>query len=390
MIRNVKYLILGNGIAGWTAARTLLENVSKEDILMVTREAGQTIRRPLLSKRGFSHFRFDQFDMEDPFVEVLAHTEVLQLLPEEKKVVTTSGTIGYEKCIYALGAESFVPPIPGAQLEGVCTVRTMEDYRRIRTLAYSARHAVIIGGGVIGMEMAELLCREGISVTVLEGLPRLLPRILDEVCSMEYQKRITNAWKGRLSIVCDAGPIRILGNDRATKVTYRETTIPCDLVILSCGVKANVKVFSEAGGEVQRGILADARMKTSLPDLYVCGDCAQVDGQMPALWGMAIRTGEIAAYQALGKDIRLEAAIEPVILHSDICALYASGKSVQEETEEYSVTYHTGSKEQEAMVMQKQKDTFYKVVKKDGRTVGRVLIGNLSGSVKGAVWETED
>lgn len=380
-MKTVKYLILGNGIAGWTAAQKLRANCSEEEILIVTREAKTTIKRPLLSKTAMQGFCYGVFDLVSTgeAIPVMENTQVLKIRPEEHLVETSKGTIHYESCIYALGAENFIPPIKGKDLKGVFSVRTQEDYLRIRRAAFAGKNVVIIGGGVIGMEMAELFCQEGKKVTVLETQPRLLPRVLDETCAAVYQKKLMEAASENLVVRCNVKDIEICGDNQVTSVKCSGEVVSADLCLFACGVRPDMSLAKEAGIQAGRGILVDEHMRTNFADIYACGDCAEFRGQMPALWKPAIKMGEIAAANAAGDRAVYVPEAFPVIISSKLCSLYAAGESVVTDQPGYEVTCQEKTVNQKVRITRQDEKVFEKIVRKDGIVCGRVLIGNLSG-----------
>ncbi len=201
---------------------------------------------------------------------------------EQKTAETSAGTFSYGKCIYAMGAHNFIPPFPERPFRRI-PIRTDKDMNAIRRGSLLASHAVVIGGGVIGLEAAYMLTEQGLSVTVLETAPYLMPRLLDESCARYLQSRIT-------AFQIHTG-VKVLGMRGDTRVQFVEVEgmepIPAGLVIVSCGVRANSEVFQKAGGTVERAIVVDEQMRTNLPDVFACGDCAQYQGLNTALWAQA-------------------------------------------------------------------------------------------------------
>jgi NADPH-dependent 2,4-dienoyl-CoA reductase/sulfur reductase-like enzyme/rhodanese-related sulfurtransferase len=209
----------------------------------------------------------------------------------------------YDKLILSQGAKPIVPPIPGADLPNVFTLRDVPDMDRIIAFADSRqpRTAAVVGGGFIGLEMAEAFHRRGMRVTVLEKLPHILP-LLDHDMALHLQKGIRS------------NDFAILTNTEAKSFSPNSveladgTSIPADLILLSVGVRAEVDLAKRAGLEigVTGGVKVNARMESSDPDIYAVGDAAETTHMLTGartripLAGPANRQGRIAGANAAG------------------------------------------------------------------------------------------
>ena len=184
----------------------------------------------------------------------------------------------YDKCIYALGSHFFVPPFEGHQDERVTTIRTLTDIAKAAEFLKDGKQAVVIGGGVVGLEAAWELKKYQCDVTILEAMPSLMSNKLDSSASHMLQE------------IFEANGIRILAGASTKKFEDRKiyledgTVIPADLVVVSCGVRANSAIAADAGVEIGRAILVNDRMETNIPDLYAAGDCVEFEGMNYALW----------------------------------------------------------------------------------------------------------
>ncbi len=194
-------------------------------------------------------------------------------------------TYGYDKLILATGALPVLPAIDGIHLKRVATVRGLTDAKKIRVLVDSGklRHAVVVGGGFIGLEMAENLAHRGLQVSVVEMRDAILPGFDPEIAALA-KKALEEHGVG---IYTGETVQRVLGNasGEATGVVTTERTLDADLVILSAGIKPNTAIAAAAGVETDaRGmILVDEYLRTNLPDIFAVGDCASVRHQMTDL-----------------------------------------------------------------------------------------------------------
>lgn len=188
-----------------------------------------------------------------------------------------SENLSYDKLILATGAVPKIPPIPGAKLDGITTLQSMQDadyLRRVRD-EKTIKKAVIIGGGLIGIETCEALQLAGIEITVIEMLPQLLTFLDWELAKLvENHVRSKNA-----NVITDNGIAEFLGeNGKLTGVKLQNgIELPCELAVVAIGVSPNAKLAKEAGLEigVTGGVVVNEYMQTSDPDIYAAGDCVE-------------------------------------------------------------------------------------------------------------------
>ncbi|HWQ51646.1 MAG TPA: FAD-dependent oxidoreductase, partial [Terriglobales bacterium] len=375
-----KYVVLGSGAAGVTAAAAIRERDPEGRIVLVSGEKEMTYKRPMLSKTPLRSLRRACVALhEDNWygeqrIALLLGRQVLALDAAQKTVTLEDGAIRYEKCVYALGGTNFVPPFKGVELPGVLTVRTLEDVRRMKRSAIGSDRAVIIGGGVIGLEIALELARYGMEVTVLEALPRLMPRQLDPDTSARLQTLLTG-----LHIHTGVTVEEIGGDGQAQWVRLADGRVfPCGLVMVSCGQKANVAVAQAAALRCGRAVIVNARMETSAPDIWACGDCAEYEGVNVALWSQAVAEGMVAGANAAGGAETLSPFDASLILNSEIMSLFALGDLGQnpEKTYECDVTERRFD---EFSINARLPFAVEKRFYSGGRLVGGCILGNLSG-----------
>lgn len=369
-------VILGSGISGRTAAETARRCRPDISILMISRK--DSCLRPLLSKAGMHAIGGESILMETERWLRQFHiqkwdTTITSLSPEDHIVYTEKGSVRYGKCIYALGSQPFVPPFPGHGLKGVFSVRTPADITAIKRSLLQVHRAVIIGGGVIGIEMGEMLARYGIDVTILETQPWLMPRILDRATAEEYRTRL-DACRIETGITVKG----ISGVDSVTGVELTDGRVfPCELVIVSCGVRPNTAIAAAAGLQIHRGIPVSERMETEFPDLYACGDCAQFQGQCPALWKVAMEQGRIAAQNACGREAQYHADPQPVVFYSPKASLFAMG-DLAISGDGYHVETRRWTVHRPFLVTPRSMAGYSRLVYKNGSLVGAALIGDLT------------
>ncbi|NPA95610.1 MAG: FAD-dependent oxidoreductase [Thermodesulfobacteria bacterium] len=214
-------------------------------------------------------------------VDVQLNTEAIAIDRKAKEVRFrnvkdgSEGSISYDKLVIATGSSPVRPPIPGIDLDGIYCLKTLHDGVMLKKAMEEAKgkNAVIIGAGLIGMECLEPLLKAGFTVHVVEKLPFVLPALLDEEMAVPLMKHIQS--KGVVLHVGD-GVSSFEGEGRVAKVVTEKTEIEADLVLLAIGFRPNTKLAEDAGLRVGRmGIVVDAHLRTSDPDIYAGGDCVQ-------------------------------------------------------------------------------------------------------------------
>jgi len=200
-----------------------------------------------------------------------AHTVACRKLDTGK-----TETIPYDKLIIAIGASPFVPPVPGIDLDGITTLQTMRDADFLRQVRDEGKvkNAVVVGGGLIGIETCEALHLAGIQVTVVEMLPQIL-LFLDWQMARLVENHIKS--KGA-QVITDNAVVEFVGENGKLKAVKLQdgTELPTELAVVAVGVRPNTKVAADAGLEVRRGIVVNEYMQTSDPDIYAVGDCIEV------------------------------------------------------------------------------------------------------------------
>ena len=384
-----QYLVLGTGIAGLSAAREIRHQDPEAAITLVGVEPDSPYLRPLLSKTDFRRLQRQKILVvkddwyEENRIHLLKGCTVAAIHPKAHLVtLSDSRELPYDKCIYALGADCFVPPISGREKEGVLTLRSTRDFHNLRRRSLTAKEAVLIGGGVIGIEMAWELLQLGIHCTILEAQPCLMARQLDAESAVQLQERIT-----AVGCLCCTGVQihEITGKDQVSGVLLADGRhFPADIVILSTGVRAVTGLAQAAGLVCGRGVVTDAQLFTSDPDILAAGDCIQCGGPNPGLWNYARISGETAGYNAVHPEMAktFEAESFPLIMSAMGMGLFAVGNTTETET----VTVVRKRWENVAApgtfrVNQNAsgKETYEKRFYQDGKLCGAVLIGDISG-----------
>ncbi|MBU0729296.1 MAG: FAD-dependent oxidoreductase [Proteobacteria bacterium] len=305
----VDYLIIGSGVAGLTAAEEIRKQDQKGSITIISEEdlpfyyrirlndfiAGEIPEEKLVAK--------NQAWYDEQKIIILTETRVIGADPETRTVFTDDNQeISYKRLLIATGSHSFVPPIPGTDLEGVFALRDISDARAIAHFADNITNAVIIGGGLLGLETGDALARLGKIITVVEFSPRLLPRQLDGPGASLLQGFFE---KSGFSFRLDARTREINGTKSVTGVTLESgETLEAQMVIISAGVRPNMELAAPLGLKTDKGIQINQYMETSVNDIYAAGDVCQFQEIPPyGIWPAASQQGRIAGANMAGDKL---------------------------------------------------------------------------------------
>ncbi len=274
-------------------------------------------------------------------------------------------TESYDKLVIATGSVPFIIPVPGKDLPGVITYRDLDDVDAMLLAAQSREKAIVIGGGLLGLEAAAGLALRGMDVTVLHVMPTLMERQLDPAAGYLLQKAVEE--RG-IKVITKANTKRIIGTDRVEGIELDNgTIIPATLVVMAVGIRPNAGLAKDAGLAVNRGIVVDAGMQTSDGDILAVGECAEVDGMVYGLVAPLYEMAHVAAAHLAGDT-------KPAFVHSDTpTKLKVTGINL------FSLGDFADGDDREEIVLRDATAGIYKrVVIKDNRIIGTVLYGETS------------
>ncbi len=311
-----KVIILGNGAAGVAAAEAVRLRNENASIEILTREDIPAYYRPAVSDCLTESLTDEEFYLKpeswysDMKIDVKLGSVVKKVDTENKKVVMLDGEEkSFSKLIIATGARSFIPPVKNVNLAGSFSIRTKHNVDIIRNYAKECRKAVVVGGGVLGLETAWELKLMGLEVEIIETKPRIFPRQLDTEGSEVLEEAIL---KAGVKVHKNRIVVSIEGEDRVKGVKLDNgKTINTDIVIMNTGITPN-KELVENKLRTNRGIVVDAKMATSVEGIYACGDCAEYDGKVVGLWQVALEQGKIAGANVCGDSLEYKDELQPV------------------------------------------------------------------------------
>jgi len=299
-----RIVIAGGGIAGLNAAKSAREQ--DPDCSIVILEALNTntyirTRLPDYISGTASYkeiFPYDDSWYEKNRINLKKDTRITGIDAAHKTIITDKGNYDFDSLVIALGSSGNIPPIPGAKLENCFPVRTVADADKIRSLSCGGKICTIIGGGLLGLEMAWAIRQLGCDVNVIHNSGRLLPKQIDEEGAKLLYKAISN--KG-INLYMNAQVQEIGGENRAEYVRLDSgTVVKSDFVILSVGVNANTQPLKDSGINMGRSVAVDKYMETNIEGIYAAGDVAEYNGKCYGIWPIAVEQGKIAGTNAAG------------------------------------------------------------------------------------------
>jgi len=300
-----KYLIIGYGIAGATALEQIHQHDSNSEITIVTDEDLPLYTRIRLNEYIAGEIPEDKLIIKKKMIEpgagvnIKLNTRITDAVADENIVITENNEkLAFDHLLVATGSHSFVPPINGADKKGVFTLRNVKDARTIRSAAAPVSKVVLIGGGLLGLEVGNALRKLGKEVTIVEFFPRLLPRQLD----VAGAKALQNIMEGMgFSFRLDAKTKEIKGGHEVEGIVLESgEDLPAELVIISAGVRPNLEIAEPLGLDTNMGIKVDDRMRTNKPNIFAAGDAVEVNGALYGIWPAAMDQGRIAGLNMAG------------------------------------------------------------------------------------------
>ena len=280
-----KLVVIGNGMAPGRALDRLFEIApDRYDVTIFNAEPRVNYDRIMLSP---------VLSGEKSFEEIIIHGDgwyvrhgvmlykgvpITRIDPVGKTVYADNDiSAEYDKLIIATGSMPIIIPVPGHKLAGVLTYRDLDDVQAMLLAAKSRGKAVVIGGGLLGLEAAAGLAEQGMDVTILHLMPTLMERQLDPTAGHLLQAEVE---RRGIKVITKANTKAILGETKVEGVLLEDGThLPASLVVMAVGIRPNAGLAKDAGLAVNRGIVVDAQMRTADPDIYALGECAEVLGQ---------------------------------------------------------------------------------------------------------------
>jgi nitrite reductase (NADH) large subunit len=363
-------VVIGNGMAGCRAVEEILaRDAGKYRITIFGAEPRVNYNRIMLSPLLAGDKSFDDIVINDHgwyadhAIDLVAGDPVVAIDRKIQTVTARSGRVeSYDKLLLATGSDPFIIPCPGHDLQGVVTFRDMDDVGAMLRAASGGGDAVVIGGGLLGLEAAHGLALRGMKVTVLHLMPTLMERQLDEAAGWLLKEALEA--RGQV-ILTGADTAEIYGMGKVEGVRLKDgRDIPCSLVVMAVGIRPNVKLARDAGLAIGRGVHVDDHLVTSDANILAVGECVEHNG---LVYGLVAPLWEMCRSLADGL----------VATPSGYTGSVTSTKLKVSGIDVFSAGDFSGGDGCEDIVMRDASRGIYKrVVVKDDRVIGAVLYGD--------------
>ncbi len=294
----LKLVLVGNGLAGMRCLEDLLDMApDMYEITVIGKEPWGNYNRIMLSPVLSGEKTIEQIMLHPPEwykeknISFISGDLAVDIDRRKKQVITESGqAVPYDRLILATGSQPFIPPVKGSDLDGVLSFRDIYDVNRMIEISQSKKNAVVIGGGLLGLECAYGLKQRGMNVTVLHLTDRIMERQLDNRASQMLRNSIEQ--KG-IRVLVEASTEEIVGeNGQVVGVRLANgTNLSADLVVFAVGIRPNIALAQKIGLRCNRGVIVNDTMQTFDPSIYAIGECIEhrgnVFGLVEPLWGQA-------------------------------------------------------------------------------------------------------
>ena len=379
----MRMIVIGNNVAGTTVAKAMRDADQAVDIDIYSEETTPYYPRPRL----IDYLEGKVLEKDLPFYPLdwyQTHRLGLHLDHRAERIDRTEKRIQvqgrwelYDKLILATGSSAFVPPFLGLPKENVFTLRTLRDAKKIRELAAKSKRIIVIGGGLLGLETGRGLCSAfpELHITILESGEHLLMRQLDHEGADILQGWI-EATGARVSVKAETEKILGDGSEAEGVMLKDGRRIDGDMIVISAGTRPNLQLAKDAGLKVNKGVVVDASLRTSDPDIFALGDVAEFSGQLWAMIPPALDEARIAARKILGQSSPDYSGTVPSntlkVAGFDLTSV-GTVRSLHEPPEPGI---------EEIRVTTADRGIYKKFVIKDGKMVGAILLGTKKEVVK--------
>jgi nitrite reductase (NADH) large subunit len=370
----MKAIIIGNGLAGTMAAKTLRELDPQVEVVVFAEEDYPYYPRPNLIEYVAGKLPYERifaFSKEwhvRQKIDVRLGISVRKIHPGSREIeLDAEKREAYDVLLIANGASSFIPPIKGADKHGVFTLRTLDDAQAIIDYVQEHHQVVIIGGGLLGLEIARAIRLRGAEVEVVEFFDRLLPRQLDPQGASLLKSQIESLGiRVRLGVTTE----EIIGQSEISGIQLKGgTNVTANMAIIAAGVRPNLSLPKDAGLAADQGLVVDDRLRTSHPQIFAAGDSIQHRGKVYGIIPASFDQARTAAYNMLGQEKIYEGTVPANTLK--VAGLYVTS---------LGLVNPEGQGYEEIRKISKEEGIYKKVVLQGGALVGAVWMGTKKGT----------
>ena len=366
-----KLIIIGAGMASGRMLETLYEAGADWDVTLFNAEPRGTYNRIMLSPVLSGEKTFEEIVThdaqwyEDHGVTCRFGEKVVAVDKAAKTVTAENGDVlSYDKLVFATGSNPFIIPLPGHDLDGVIAYRDLEDTEAMMALGDKENaSAVVIGGGLLGLEAAAGLHARGVDVTVVHLMGHLMERQLDEAAGYLLRKELV----GRgIKVLCSSNSKEILGENGKVRALLLEngTELPCDLLVMAVGIRPNTALGAEAGLAVGRGIHVDDHMVTSDADILAIGECVEHNGAVFGLVAPLYDQAKVAAATLMGQEATFVQKDVSTKLKVTGCDLFSAGDFAE------------GEDREDIVFRDPARGVYKRLVLQNNRIIGAVMYGD--------------
>jgi ferredoxin-nitrate reductase len=367
-----RLLVVGTGMAGMATVEALLDHDEPGEwsITMVGREPELPYNRMLLSKVVAGTAGEDQLVLHgsdwlaERGIELRTGCDVRALdLAGRTAELADGDELPFDALVLATGSRPLIPPFPGRDRAGVHAFRTLEDARTIIRAAGMARRAVVIGGGLLGLEAARGLRARDVEVTVVHPMPWLMERQLDRAGAGLLARALEGLG---VEIVLGTLAESIAGTDAVSGVVLSDgRSLAADLVVITAGVTPDVSLARDSGLEVERGIVVDDELRTSAPGVYAVGECAQHRDVVYGLWAPLLEQARVAGASLAGAPASFRGSVPATTLKVAGVELFCGGRA------------DAAPGDEEVIALDTRRGRYRRLLLRDDRLVGTILLGDL-------------
>lgn len=373
MSEKKKLVVIGNGMAGMRTVEELLAlDDTLYDITVFGAEPHGNYNRIMLSPVLAGEKTLDDIMINTPQwyaahgITLHAGNPVMHIDRGRREVVAASGLrVPYDRLLLATGSDPFIIPVPGHDLPGVISFRDIQDVNTMLEAARTQQRAVVIGGGLLGLEAANGLLKQGMDVTVVHLTDSLMERQLDKPAAGLLQQ----ALKDRGIRFCmQAQTEAILGDARVSGIRFKDgQELAADLIVMAVGIRPNIQLAKDSGLHCERGIVVNDAMQTFDPTIYAVGECVQhrqaIYGLVAPLWEQAKVCANHLAQMGIGHYPGSQVSTRLKVTGID---LFSAGDFIADEGDE------------EIEFRDLRRGVYKKLVLRHGRIAGAVLYGDVS------------
>jgi len=369
----MKAVIIGNGLAGTMAAKTLRELDPEVEIVVFAEEKYSYYPRPNLIEYISGKLPYERiFAFTGDWhvrqkIDIRLGTAVRKIRPESREVeLDDDRRESYDVLLIANGALSFVPPIKGTDKRGVFTLRTLDDAQAVIEYLKDHHQVVIIGGGLLGLEIARAIRLRGAEVEVVEFFDRLLPRQLDTQGAALLRSQVEALGiRVRLGVTTE----EVLGQNEVAGIRLKGgEVVGADMAVVAAGVRPNLSLPHDAGLATDKGLVVDDRMQTSHPQIFAAGDGVQHRGKLYGIIPASFEQARAAAYNMLGQEKLYQGTMPSTTLK--VVGLYVTS---------LGLANPEGQGYEEIRKFSKEEGIYKKIVLQDGALVGAIWMGTKKG-----------